>query len=108
LFIQLFDVSAGQHLTNHFRASALLLLIAFLYILRLGLQGCQIFLDTIYQYGGNSTTLLLNYQICIPNGHNIFQTAIEYTNLFHSNALQKIAQIEIFGVKIYHLATLLA
>jgi hypothetical protein len=57
-------------------------------------QGCQIFLDTIYQSGGKI------YQITAksPNGHNmypiaviyIFHMATEYTNVFHSKALQNL------------------
>jgi hypothetical protein len=56
-------------------------------------QGCQIFLDTIYQNVGKYTKLLQNYQITIkckkcpwhiPNGHK------KYTNIFHSKALQNL------------------
>jgi hypothetical protein len=32
--------------------------------------------------------------------------AMEYTNLFHSEALQNLPKFGIFGLKIYHLATL--
>jgi hypothetical protein len=39
----------------------------------------------------------------VPNGQNMFQMAKEYTNL---KALQFLSQIEIFGLKIDHLATL--
>jgi hypothetical protein len=40
-------------------------------------QGCQIFLDTMYQKGGKWTKLSLNYQkaITVPNVQNIFQMA---------------------------------
>jgi hypothetical protein len=52
-------------------------------------QGCQIFLDTIYQNGGKYTKLPLNYQMAIkiPNICKIFQMGIENTNLFNSKAL---------------------
>jgi hypothetical protein len=33
--------------------------------------------------------------------------ATEYTNFFHTKAIQKITQTGILGLKIYHLATLL-
>jgi ubiquinone biosynthesis protein Coq4 len=36
----------------------------------------------------------------------IFQKATECTNLFHSNALQDLQKMGIFGLKVYHLATL--
>jgi hypothetical protein len=59
-------------------------------------QGCQIFLDTIYQYGGKI------YQIAtkLPKGHKMFQMVLIYsewpkniTNLFHSNALQNLTKV---------------
>jgi hypothetical protein len=31
---------------------------------------------------------------------------IKYTNIFHSKALQNVPKVEIFGLKINHLATL--
>jgi hypothetical protein len=59
------------------------------------------------QYTKN-TKLPLKYQMAINvlNGCNIFQMTIEYINLFHSKAHPKFTQIGIFGMKIYHLATL--
>jgi hypothetical protein len=43
----------------------------------------------------------------IPNGQKLYRTAIKYTNIFHSKALQNTyTQIGIFGLKINHLATL--
>jgi hypothetical protein len=71
-------------------------------------QGCQIFLGIIHQKGKN-----------IPNGHELYQSAINmYTkwpghgpngkNIPLCLPLQyppKFTQIEIFGWKIYHLAT---
>jgi hypothetical protein len=50
-------------------------------------QGCQIFLDTIYQNGGKQ-----HYQMAIkiPNDRKIFQMAIKYTNIFHSKILQNL------------------
>jgi hypothetical protein len=52
-------------------------------------QGCQIFLDTIYQNGGKHTKLPPNFQIAknVLNIRNIFQIAKEYTTFFHSKAL---------------------
>jgi hypothetical protein len=72
-----------------------------------GTLGCQIFMDTINQNGGKYTKLPLNYQTVIkyvpipniPNGHRICQPV----------SLQgppKFTAIGIFGLKIYHLATL--
>jgi hypothetical protein len=70
------------------------------------LQGCQIFLDTMYQKRGKV------YQIAtkLPNGHNIcilFQIAKEYANLLHSKALKNLLML-VFLVwnYTYHLATL--
>jgi hypothetical protein len=58
-------------------------------------------------------------KICIPYDHNMYQMAIRYTkcqsnipnghkntNIFHSKAVQKLTRIGIFGLKIFHLATL--
>jgi hypothetical protein len=72
-------------------------------------QGCQIFLSTKYQKGKN-----------IPIYHKIYQMSIKYTKrlLNGPNVHQicqrlplqgppKITQIWIFGLKIYHLETLL-
>jgi hypothetical protein len=42
----------------------------------------------------------------IPNGSKIHQMAITYTNIFHLQDPTKFSQIGIFGLKIYHLATL--
>jgi hypothetical protein len=51
------------------------------------LQGCQIFLDTIYQNGGKCTTLSLNCQMAskqtklqsnIPNGHKIYYITVPF------------------------------
>jgi hypothetical protein len=62
-------------------------------------QGCQIFLDTIYQN--------------VPNYHNItkwpkkFQVTIKYTNIFHCKALQNLPKLGFLVWKyMYHLATL--
>jgi hypothetical protein len=61
-----------------------------------GDQGCQILLGTIYQNGEKYTKLPLNYQIAtkLPNGLNIFQMVIKYTNLFHSKALQNLPKLD--------------
>jgi hypothetical protein len=80
------------------------------------MQGCQIFLDTIYQNGGK-------YTICIdtllPNGHNRYQSAIictyVYVHILNGQRIQqpfpfqgppKFTQIGIYGLKICLLATL--
>jgi hypothetical protein len=55
-------------------------------------QDCQICLDKIYQNGEK-----------IPQHYLI---VIKYNNIFKSKALQNFPQIGIFGLKIYHLATL--
>jgi hypothetical protein len=71
-------------------------------------QGCQIFLDTIYQKGGKYTKVPLNVQMVvkctkwqyyIPNDHKIYQH-------FPFQGPPKCTQIGIFGLKINHLATL--
>jgi hypothetical protein len=70
-------------------------------------QGCQIFLGTRYQNCQKCTKLPQNYQIAvnIPNGCKIYQMAINFTNNFHSKALQNIPKFEVL-MKINHLATL--
>jgi hypothetical protein len=58
-------------------------------------QGCQIFLGTTHQNGGN-----------VPNDHSISQTVVNilnghkiYTNIFHSKAVRNIGtQIGIIGI----------
>jgi hypothetical protein len=94
-------------------------------------QGCQIFLGTLYQNGGKYTKWPQNipndhkiYQMTtkytkwpqnIPNGHKVYQMAviyldklsIMYTNIFHSNVLQKLLKFGFLVWKyICHLATL--
>jgi hypothetical protein len=50
--------------------------------------------------------------ILIPSDHKIYQTALKYSSghkikqLFIFQGSQKYTQVEIFGMKIYHLATL--
>jgi hypothetical protein len=92
-------------------------------------QGCQFLVDKIYQNGGKYTKLAPNYQMAIkytkwpnniPNGHKIYQMAIKYTNwtlnipngqnIYQHLSLQdnpKFTQSWIFGLKLYHLATLI-
>jgi hypothetical protein len=43
------------------------------------IQGCQIFLDTVFQNGGKDTKLPLNFKWTknVPNGHDLFQMAKE-------------------------------
>jgi hypothetical protein len=43
-----------------------------------------------------------------PNGSKIDQMAIKYANIFHCQALHNLPKIGIFGLKICHLATLVA
>jgi hypothetical protein len=64
-------------------------------------QGCQFFLDKIYQNGGKYT-----YQVATksPNGRKIFQ--MTKWNPFPLKDPPKFTQIGILGLKIYHLATL--
>jgi pyocin large subunit-like protein len=52
------------------------------------IQGCQIFLDKIYQNGENIKNMPLNYQVA-KNVCARFQMAIEYTNLSKSKVLKK-------------------
>jgi hypothetical protein len=42
----------------------------------------------------------------IPDGWKIDQMVIKYNSIFHCKTIQKVTQIGIFGLKIYHLATL--
>jgi hypothetical protein len=51
--------------------------------------------------------MLQNNAKNVSKGQNIFQMAIEYTNLFQFQGRPKFSQIWIFGLKIDHLATLL-
>jgi hypothetical protein len=44
----------------------------------------------------------------VPNGRNIFQMAIQLANHVHYKTLQNFPKFGFFGLKIYHLATLLA
>jgi hypothetical protein len=50
-----------------------------------------------------------NYQITtkLPNGNKIYQMAIEIYQHLSMQDTPKFTQIRIFGLKIYHLATLL-
>jgi hypothetical protein len=44
----------------------------------------------------------------MPNGYEIYQMAIKYTNIFHRKTLQNLPKLEligIFGLKTNHLAT---
>jgi hypothetical protein len=62
------------------------------------LQGCQIFLDTIYQNGEKCTKLTQQYLMTIKyahisNGRRIFQMTLRYTNIFNSKALQNLPKL---------------
>jgi hypothetical protein len=43
----------------------------------------------------------------MPNGPKIDQMVLKYTNIFHCKTLQNVPKIGIFGLKTWHLATLL-
>jgi hypothetical protein len=71
-------------------------------------HGCQIFVDKIYQNGEKYTKSPINYQGAIkytkcpkyiPNGVTFYQ-------LLSLQVTPKFTQSWIFGLKIYHLATL--
>jgi hypothetical protein len=69
----------------------------------------------IYQWPQNIPNHHLIYQITTKytNIHKIFQLAVckidqmslKYTNITHCKALQNVPKLEIFGLKIYYLAT---
>jgi hypothetical protein len=58
--------------------------------------------EKIYQMTANYT----KRPCIIPNGHKLYQTAVKYTNIFHSKALQNTPKTGFFGLKINHLATM--
>jgi hypothetical protein len=61
-----------------------------------GVQGCQIFLGTIYQNGNSIPIDPKIYLIAtkIPNGRKIDQTTIKYTNNnFHCKTLQNLPKL---------------
>jgi hypothetical protein len=54
-------------------------------------------------------TTLLNYRKIYQMAVKyVFLMTINYTNIFHSEALQNVPKLGFFGLKIYHLATLLS
>jgi hypothetical protein len=67
-------------------------------------QGCQIFLHTIYQKKD-----IPNYHqrtkcpYNVPNGRNLFQMDIAYSDIFHFRPIQNLPKL---GFLVYHLATL--
>jgi hypothetical protein len=71
-------------------------------------QGCQIFLDTIYQKGGEYT----KFATKVPNGNKMYQIVVKYSQwpksipTFPIPRLSKIFPNWIFGLKTYHLAAL--
>jgi hypothetical protein len=72
-------------------------------------QGCQIFRGTTYPNGKNMYQITINYAKWpqnVPNARKIDQNRPTYSNIFHCKILQNFPQIEIFGLKIYHVATL--
>jgi hypothetical protein len=64
-------------------------------------QGCQILFCTKYQNGGKHTKLPQNDQstIKIPNGRNIFQIGIKYTNINLFKALQNLPKSGVLFLK---------
>jgi hypothetical protein len=58
-------------------------------------QGCQIFLASIYQHGGNVPKYHKIYQMAVnsSNGRKIDQMSIKYTNIFHCQALQNLPEL---------------
>jgi hypothetical protein len=58
-------------------------------------QGCQIFLDTMYQNVIKDTKLPQHYQMAlnIPNDRKLFQMTIKYTSIFQSKALQNLPKL---------------
>jgi hypothetical protein len=64
-------------------------------------QGCQIFLDTMYQNWEN----IYKIKTKLPNRHYKFLKGIKYNNIFHSKFLQNLPKSELLVLK-YHLATL--
>jgi hypothetical protein len=59
-------------------------------------QGCQIFLDTIYQNGEKCTKLtqnILNGHKISPNVCKIFQMAIKFINIFQYRSLQNLPKL---------------
>jgi hypothetical protein len=72
-------------------------------------QGCQIFLGTTYQ---KRELINAKWQPNIPNGRKIYQISIKIPNghkihrSFPIKVLSKCNKIWIFGMQIYHLATL--
>jgi hypothetical protein len=73
-------------------------------------QGCQIFLVITYQNGKNIP------QNILVNGHNMYEMAVHkieqldkiFFNFFSMQDTPKFTQIGISGLKICHLATLIA
>jgi hypothetical protein len=59
------------------------------------------------KYTQRTQNITNGHKIYLPNVHKIFQINTKYTSIFHSKALQNIhITFGIFGMKIYHLATL--
>jgi hypothetical protein len=52
------------------------------------------------------TTKYTKWTLNIPNGHKVYQKATKYTKQFSLQGVPKYSQTGIFGMKIYHLATL--
>jgi glycerophosphoryl diester phosphodiesterase len=66
-------------------------------------QGCQIFLDTIYQQGGKiyqMTTKYTEWPKNISNGRKIVQMSIKYSNIYPCKALQNFSNL-LFLVRKY-------
>jgi hypothetical protein len=66
------------------------------------MQGCQIFLGTIFKHWRKYT----KWPQIISNGCKIDQMSIIYSNIFHCKALQNLPKCRFLVSKVYHLATL--
>jgi hypothetical protein len=64
-------------------------------------RAARFFLDQTYQNGK-----IIKRPYIISNGHTLYQTALNYTNIFHSKALQNIPKSGFLSLKINLLATL--
>jgi hypothetical protein len=65
-------------------------------------QGCQIFLDTMYQTEEKYTQMTTKYTKgpkSIANGRKVFQVAINNDNVFHTKALQNLPGFEFLVCK---------
>jgi hypothetical protein len=79
-----------------------------------GRQGCQIFLGATYQNretipNDHTYNTSNDYKIPIPNGRkSVWYTKWpqKYDNIVHNKTIENLPKLGIFGLKIYHMATL--